>query len=796
VSTAAFERLGAFYLGKRWDAEREAPTDELLLYDSRHLTTHAVCVGMTGSGKTGLCLTALEEAAIDGIPAIAIDPKGDLGNLLLTFPELRPEDFRPWIDEAEAARRGLAPEAHAAAVAATWTAGLAAWGQDGARIARLREAAEISLYTPGSAAGRPLAVLRALAAPAGDVAADQDALRDRIQSTVSGLLGLLGLDVDPLRSREHILLSNLLQCAWSQGRDLDLGGLIREIQQPPLERVGVLDLETFFPARERGQLAMALNGLLAAPGFSAWMEGEPLDVKRLLWTPQGRPRLSVLSIAHLGDAERMFFVTLLLNEIVAWMRAQSGTGSLRAILYMDEVMGYLPPTANPPSKLPLLTLLKQARAFGLGVVLSTQNPVDLDYKALSNAGTWWLGRLQTERDKARVIEGLEGAAASAGASFDRAAMEARLAGLRARVFLMNDVHEDRPVLFHVRWALSYLRGPLTLPQIRRLIQPPPAPAAVTAERAAPAAPGAALPSPSGARPVLPPEAGECFAAPRGQAGPLTYRPALLGVVRLHFTDAGSGIDHWETRALLAELTAATGADPWAGAEVVDPAGLGLAREGVPGAGFLPAPAAAGRGASYAAWAKALAGHAYRTATLTLWRSAAPKAASAPGEGEADFRVRLGQLARERRDQALTRLEQKYAPRLARLNERIRRGGQRVEREQGQFDQQKMQTAISIGATVLGALFGRRALSAGSLGRATTAVRGAGRTMREREDIARAAGDVEAARGELARLEDEFAAETAALRAGHEPAALALERVEVKPRKSDIGVEAVTLVWLP
>ncbi len=452
-----FEKLGAFYLGKEYDVERNTVLDDLLLYDAKDLTTHAVCVGMTGSGKTGLCLSLLEEAAIDGIPSIAIDPKGDLGNLLLTFPDLAPASFKPWIDPAEATRKGMAVDDYAKKTAATWRKGLATWGQDPSRIAKFRESVEIDIYTPGSTAGLPLTVMRSFAAPPAAVLEDNDAFRERILSSVGGLLALLGIDADPIRSREHILLSNIFDHAWRAGRSLDMGGLIREIQSPPFTQVGVMDLEMVFPPKDRFGLAMQLNNLLASPGFSAWMKGDPLDISKLLYTASGHPRLTILSIAHLSDAERMFFVTILLNEVVAWMRSQPGTSSLRALLYMDEVFGYLPPTANPPSKLPLLTLLKQARAFGLGTVLATQNPVDLDYKALSNAGTWFLGRLQTERDKARVLDGLEGASATAGAAFDRARTEATLSGVGSRVFLMNNVHDDEPVCFP--YSLGALLSP-------------------------------------------------------------------------------------------------------------------------------------------------------------------------------------------------------------------------------------------------------------------------------------------------------------------------------------------------
>jgi hypothetical protein len=450
-----FEKLGVFYLGKN------KSDNNLLLYDSKDLVTHAVCVGMTGSGKTGLCITLLEEAAIDGIPAIIIDPKGDLCNLLLSFPNLAPEDFAPWVEEG----------VDAAQQANLWKEGLAKWGQDGERIKRLREAADFRIYTPGSNAGLPVSVLKSFAAPPETIRQDNEALAERINTTVTSLLALIGIEADPVRSREHILLANILNQVWSAGRDLDIGGLIQKVQAPAMTKIGVMDLDSFFPASDRFELAMALNHLLASPSFASWMEGEPLDVARFLHTESGKPRLSIFSIAHLADAERMFFVSLLLNQVLGWMRTQSGTTSLRAILYMDEIFGYFPPVANPPSKLPLLTLLKQGRAFGLGVVLATQNPVDLDYKGLANTGTWFIGRLQTERDKARVLDGLEGIAAGTGQKFDKQEMEQLLAGLDNRVFLLNNVHDDAPELFETRWAMSYLRGPLTRAQIKLLMDP-------------------------------------------------------------------------------------------------------------------------------------------------------------------------------------------------------------------------------------------------------------------------------------------------------------------------------------
>ena len=410
---AAIEGLGVFYLGTKLDDAGTATREQLLL-DARRFTTHAVCVGMTGSGKTGLLVGLIEEAALDGIPTLVIDPKGDLANILLAFPDLAAADFQPWVDPETARRDGISVAELAERTARKWSEGLAASGQSGERIRRLRAAAEMTVYTPGSRSGVPLAMLASLDPPAPQVLDDPEARRERIESLVSGILALAGIPAEPGTSRDHVLLSAIVESLWKSGRRIDFGTLVRTIPAPPIERIGFLDLENFYPAGDRFQLATKLNTVAAAPGFDAWLEGEPLDVGRLLWTPAGKPRVAVVSIAHLADAQRMAFVTLLAGQTIAWMRSQPGTSSLRAMFLMDEVFGYVPPVANPPSKQPILTLMKQARAYGLGVVLATQNPVDLDYKGLSNAGLWFLGRLQTARDKARVLDGLEGAAATAG----------------------------------------------------------------------------------------------------------------------------------------------------------------------------------------------------------------------------------------------------------------------------------------------------------------------------------------------------------------------------------------------
>ena len=789
-----FEKLGVFYLGRAYDLAKKTRKDDPLLYDSRDLVTHAVCVGMTGSGKTGLCLSLIEEAAIDGVPAILIDPKGDLADLLLTFPRLAPEDFRPWINEEDAARKGLTPDDYAKQQADLWKKGLAEWGQDGRRIQKLRDAADFAIYTPGSSAGLPVSILKSFAAPEPASAGDEEALREKIASTATGLLTLLGVDADPLKSREHILVSSVLADAWGKGEDLGLEALIGRIQTPPFKKVGVVDLESFFPAKDRFALAMSLNNLLAAPGFASWLEGEPLEVGALLRTSAGKPRIAIFSVAHLSDAERMFFVTLLLNQTLAWMRAQSGTTSLRAILYMDEIAGYFPPVANPPAKAPLITLLKQGRAFGLGVVLATQNPVDLDYKGLANTGTWLLGRLQTERDKARVLEGLEGAAAGANQKFDRGRMEQTLAGLGSRVFLLNNVHEDAPEVFETRWAMSYLRGPLTRGQIKTLMDPV---RGKTSPAAAPRS-GSAAVSPSsaaagGPRPVLAPDVPQAFVPVRGKADSVVYRPAVLGLAEVHYADAKSGVSSTEKLALVAAV-----ADPvdWSAAAEPDFAVEDLEENPEGGARFEDPGDAMGRKKIADSWSKDLATWIYRERTLDLRRSASAGEISKPGESEADFRSRIQQGAREARDAAAEKLRQKYAPRLAALQERLRRAQQAVSREKQEAQGAGLQTAISVGATVLGALFGRKAISATTIGKATTAARSAGRTMKQAGDVGRAEETVGAIQQQMQDLDGELQSELAASQTATDPATEKLETVSLRPKKSDITVRRVALVWIP
>ncbi|MEO8051536.1 MAG: ATP-binding protein [Acidobacteriota bacterium] len=781
-----YEKLGVFYLGKRKD------DGGLLLYDSSDLVTHAVCVGMTGSGKTGLCIGLLEEAALDGIPALVIDPKGDLANLLLTFPELRPQDFEPWVNPDEARNQGLDRAAFADKQAELWKRGLAASQEDGERIARLRAAADFTIYTPGSDAGRPVSVLKSFAAPDAATMNDREAVRDLISSTATSLLGLVGIAADPMKSREHVLLSNLLDFNWRAGKDPDLPGLIAQIQKPPTQKIGVLDLESFYPAKERFELAMALNNLLASPGSEAWLAGDPLDIGKFLWTSTGKPRVSIFSIAHLNDSERMFFVSLLLNQISSWVRTQPGTSSLRAILYMDEIFGYFPPVANPPSKQPLLTLLKQARAFGLGVVLATQNPVDLDYKGLANTGTWFLGRLQTERDKARVLEGLEGA----GSNFDRGEMEKLLAGLGKRVFLMNNVHEKQPVLFETRWTLSYLRGPLARPEIQTLMQGSTPTEATQGEtvgvRTATTAqaPRVAAAGP----PVLPPGIPQYYFPVRGAAKKIVYGPVVVGAAKIQFLDDKLGVDIARDLVFTTAVADdAVGAD-WDASEEADCAIGDLEKTPEAGARFGELPPAGANSKNYAAWNKNFATWLFRVQKLNLMRSPSLNQSSMPGENERDFRVRLQHAAREQRDQIKASLQSKYGPKLEQLQRRKAQAEQRKAIEKEQSTAQILNTVVTAGAGILGAFLGRKTFSATNINKASQAVRAAGRAAKEYSDVGRADETVEMVDRQWQELNAQFEAEVAALDTKIDPTTEAFETITVRPKKTGISVQLVALGW--
>lgn len=797
IRTDDYEQLGKFYLGRTYDLGEKKLQDELVLYDSKDLVTHGVVLGMTGSGKTGLCISLLEEAAMDNIPAIVIDPKGDIANLLLTFPDLAPEDFRPWINEDDAQKKGISPDEHAAKTAAMWKSGLESWGQSGERIRAFRDKIDMAVYTPGSNAGLPVSILSSLDVPSFEILDDGEAFAERIESTVSSLLSLVGNNADPIRDPEHILLSNIFSHSWKAGHGVTLESLIRHIQVPPFDKIGVMDLETVCPQKSRLDLALKMNNLLASPGFSTWLEGEPLDVKRMLHTPEGKPRISIFSIAHLGDSERMFFVSLLLNQMLGWMRSQNGTTSLRALLYMDEIYGYLPPSAMPPSKKPMMTMLKQGRAFGLGVLLATQNPVDLDYKALSNIGTWWLGRLQTERDKARVLDGLEGAAASNHSGFNRKNMEQLLAGLGARVFLMNNVNDDAPTVFHVRWVMSYLTGPLARGQIKQLMDG--RRAEIAAIKAAAPIPAVEMPKPAAPEPMRPrlPRGASDFFVPTGVGIPpheINYVPAVIRIGEVRYLDAPKGINGSETTAMVNKIDPPSGNIEWSQTLEL-PNGLTVSQLGsepVDGASFSELPQALLDQKLWSTLNKELVDWLYSNHSSTAFRSPLTGLFSQLGESEGDFRARLVHAAHEARDKKVEELRKTYEKKIKTIEGRLARAMDSVADQKDQASTAKINTAMRIGGTILGAILGKRISSTAGRG----AMSGASRAWKESRDVARAKAKVDDYEEELEAIEEDCEREIEKLKAAMDPMSEKLETIRLTPLKKNCTSKAVGIVWMP
>jgi hypothetical protein len=811
------EQLASFYLGNEYDLTKGQMLEELVHYDARDLTTHAVCLGMTGSGKTGLGIILLEEAALDGVPSLVIDPKGDMTNLLLTFPELRPEDFRPWVNPDDARRKDMDVDTFAAKTADQWRNGLAASGQGPDRIRRLKESADFAIYTPGSSAGLRLSILHTLKAPPLSWDTQVEVIRDKIESVVSALLALVGIEADPVRSREHILLSNIFENAWRAGQDLDLTQLILRIQKPPFSQLGVFPVDTFFPEKDRMALAMLLNGLMASPTFADWIQGQPLSVDTLLQSPAGKPQVSILYIAHLSEAERQFFVTLLLEEVVSWMSAQSGTTSLRALLYMDEMFGVLPPhPANPPTKKPLLTLLKQARAFGLGLILTTQNPVDLDYKALSNAGTWFLGRLQTDRDKQRVLDGLEGVQVDSGGT-SRAEFDRMISALQSRVFLLHNVHEDHPLVFQTRWAMSYLRGPLTRNQVRELVgvqAGPPAPAPGPQPVAAPQPqpqPQSELPY-SQVPPQLPSSVKQVFLPARlsldeavaqlarerswsarvkpDPKGYLVYDPALVGLATVRFAHAKSRQTHSQEVAYLLHLDTTNTTMDWSQAKVqLEP--RDLASGPAPKAYFGELPSDLGDPRRYTALNKDFEDYVYYNSRVTLWYNPNLKLYSDFDETDKAFQRRCREAAGKARDEEAKKLESQYQKKIDTLKERLGREERELEEDKIEYDARKQEELLSGAETVLGLFTGRK----------TT--RGLSTASRKRRMSRQAKADIEESKESIDDLQDqmedlkkEMDRELQNLTTQWAERIDELQEEEVRPRRTDVQINLFALAWIP
>ena len=805
---------GSFALGKIIDPATGKPGADDLVIGSSDLTTHGVIVGMTGSGKTGLAIVLLEEALLAGIPALIIDPKGDMGNLALTFPELAPASFQPWVNASDAQAAGITVEQLAEKTATTWREGLAAQGTGPDQIRKLRDAADVTIYTPGSAAGVPLNVLGSLRAPALSWDTEAETLRDEIEGTVTSLLGLVGITADPLSSREHVLLSNLIENAWRAGRDLDLGGLIGEIQTPPLRKLGVFEIDAFFPAKDRTELALKLNALIASPAFAAWGEGAAIDPQALLFTPDGKPRAAIVYTAHLSDEERMFVTTLVFAKLVTWMRGQSGTSDLRALAYMDEVAGYVPPTAAPPAKKPILTILKQGRAFGLGLVLSTQNPVDLDYKAMSNAGTWLVGRLQTENDKARVLEGLRSAAGGA----DISALDSSIGALQKREFMLVSAKDSRPRVFSTRWAMSYLRGPLTKEQVQQLMSAAPRPA-----EAAPASVGAAdatVATPTAAAaPVVPPAAplaaDETSVAPAAAAGAaVSYLDpaapwaaqvgATAGITRLHafiatrvslrYDDTAAGIDEQqEFEALYGPLDAGLDLDS---ETVVDFDDRDFRADAPTGATYVLPAVPVGEAKFFAQTGKDVQARLVANRALEIFRNKQLKLASRPGETEEAFLARCDEAGQAKADTEAVKLKERLEAKKDRLQDALEIAHRRVEEIDTQTKSKQANTMIAGAGAVLGALFGgkRNARSIASSVGSVASKMGQTATASERKQTAEA--KVQQQEDALTEIEQQIVDEVTAIDEKWKTVADNIETVSIRLEATDVRVADVRLVWVP
>jgi len=833
------EKLGSFYLGATYDLDAGAATEEPLNYDARDLITHAVVVGMTGSGKTGMCVGLLEEAAIDRVPAIIIDPKGDLGNLLLQFPDGRPEDFRPWINEDDATRKGMTPDDYAAAEAEKWTKGLAGWGIGLERLRTLRDTVDYTIFTPGSDAGVPINIMGSLAAPGLDWDLEAEAIRERINGTVAALMGLANVNADPVRSREAVLLASIFEHYWRKEQDMDLAILVKSIATPPMDTIGVFEVNTFYPEKDRFALAMAFNNLIAAPSFQSWLMGEPLDVASLYYTPEGKPRHSIFYIAHLSDSERMFFVTLLLENILTWMRKQSGTTSLRALLYFDEVFGYFPPTAEPPSKRPLLTLMKQARAFGVGVVLVTQNPVDLDYKGLTNAGTWVIGKLQAERDKARVMEGLKGAIAEAGSN-SAVNFDELITRLSSRVFLMHNVNASGPVVFNTRWAQSYLRGPLTRPQVRTLMAdkrparsaPPPVASvaagagstgkageerpAATSAAAAPA-PVASAEAPDGylsVRPKVPSIVSQVFVPLQvdeellpsilgRQVGvpvsevrtQLGYRPAVLARVKVDIEDRTLGIQASQDRSWLVALPESGTVD----VEVAEPFSIAFNQlhteplETPPDKGpyFAKLPATAATSTELRAIRSRIADHVFNSTRAKVRLQADLGIAQRPDEPNSEYFARVATAARERRDAEIDKLQTALQKKIDAIAQKIRKEQIELAGDEAKASALANERWVTVGEKLLKSFLGRR--SSGSVTQLMTKQR---QVTAAQAAVQESKIELEHLTREYERLTAELETAVAEITSRYEAMQTEFTTKEIAPRKSDVNVQEYVLAWVP
>ncbi len=787
-----YEKMDLFYLGRELDPVSGETTSRPLLYKNKNLTTHAAIIGMTGSGKTGLGIDLIEEAAIDKLPAIVIDPKGDMTNLLLSFPDLAAEDFAPWVDEGLASKKGISRKELAAETAAAWQDGLAAWDQDKERIARMRDSVDIVVYTPGSSSGRPVSVLDSMEAPAPEVLQDNETAAGLVNSTVSSLLALVGVKADPLKSREHILLSSIVLYYWRRQQDLSLEMLIGAVVNPPFAKVGTLSTDMFFPQQKRMDLAMQLNNILASPAFSGWTRGEPLRLENFLYSASGKPQVSIFSIAHLSDDERMFFVSMLLGRFISWMRRQEGSSGLRCLLYMDEIFGYFPPNANPPSKKPMLLLLKQARAYGVGVVLSTQNPVDLDYKGLSNIGTWFVGRLQTRQDQDRVMAGIAGSSDN----FSEKQIRQMLSSMRGRTFLLYSAHQDEPVMFETRWAMSYLKGPVSLTEIGKMIVSGSSGEGKGAATGFSRDPAGSAPDFSQTPPMLAAGIQQCFLPPQLPVAELKFSPWLVAVAQVRFYKQSQQVDERQDVCLRLPVSDLCQDIDWQLAEEYVFEEDTCADRAPDGSFYAPLSPLFNGMKSMRDLEKDFDDFLYHSMRLPLQQVASLKLVSRPGEGEAQFSQRILDLLREKKETEADKIKERYRKKQRQLEIRLEKAYARLDKEKGDVRARGIDTALSIGATIFGALFGRKTLSTANANRTVRSARGAGRVLKEQGDVQRAEDAVALIVEDIDLLAQELQEKLRQAADRFDPEHYPRETVYITPRHSDIYDLQLSLVWEP
>ncbi|HIO93065.1 MAG TPA: DUF87 domain-containing protein [Leucothrix mucor] len=773
-----YEKLGLFYIGQDVDKETLDTTDALTLLKNKNFTTHAAIIGMTGSGKTGLGVGLIEEAAIDNIPAIIIDPKGDMGNLCLTDPDFSPEAFQPWVaDEARSKEKN--PADYAEKISSMWKSGIERSHQTVERVAKFN-AVEKTIYTPGSSAGVSLNVLSSLDAPPSQIIEDSDFFSSYIKTTVSSLLALIGVDADPVESKEYILLAQLITKSWMAGNSLSLEDLIGRVISPPFKKIGVLPLEGFYPQSERFKLATKFNAIIASPTFSAWLKGDDLDIQKLLYDENGKARISIFSISHLNDDERMFFVTILLNKYIAWMRRQSGTSALKTILYMDEIFGFFPPIKNPPSKEPMLLLLKQARAFGVGIILSTQNPVDLDYKGLSNIGTWFIGRLQTSQDINRVIDGLGG---KVGSDYDKKEIQTLLANLKKRTFFLKSAHLDDIRLFGTRWVMSYLKGPLKRDEISTLMAEKKAELKAKAE----AKPQAVLQTVDGYENYTALDSTISQYYDLDLTEQHRYQPSIVAKTSLHFFNQTRGIDEEEEHCLKLSLSNDDRTLDWDHNEKdeIEFCLNDLMVQAPSAAKYAPVPKFISTDKALKKATASLKGWLYQNYRMELHRSKSPKLESSPYESLGDFKVRLKDLLDDKKEIEIDKLQERYGKKEKVLLNRLSRAEDRVEKEKADTSG----SLVSAGIAVLGALFGRS--STAKVGRAIS--RGS-RVLKERGDVGRAEERVEEIKDDIQLLADEVEDKIDVLADKFDIDQITIEEFAIKLRKTDIVVDEIAVVW--